>query len=201
LLVRPERKDTLHQAPVFDVALVDEAHYARRKNPATQDSCRTWPEHGNLFKTVEHIAAKKTESLWLATATPVQLDWIEAFDLFSLLERGGAFQSSPTLVRFFYDILGQIIEGENLSKTEWALLRRAVERLRQEDPMYWEYLEKGIIHGYGKKVMNIWLQGVRDPIKSELQYIRRLLFAGAPLSRVMMRHSGNCFQFTGRMES
>lgn len=189
LLVRPERKDSLHQAPAFDVALVDEAHYARRKNPATQDSCRSWPEYGNLFKTVEHIAAKKTESLWLATATPVQLDWIEAFDLFSLLERGGAFQSSPSLVRFYYDILGQIIEGENLSKTEWALLRRAVERLRQEDPLYWEYLEKGIIHGYGKKLMNDWLQGVRDPIKSELQYIRRLLFAGAPLSRVMMRHS------------
>lgn len=189
LIVRPEREKSLRDARDFDIILLDEAHYARRKEPASDDSCRTWPDFGNLYKVTENILKNKTESLWLASATPVQLDWIEAYDLFRLSGRGGAFEASPSMVRFYYDILVNAMGEKKLTKGEWNFLRAALLRLKGEDPFYWEYLEKGMIRSSSKTALKAWMDGVRYPSQSELRYIRRLLFAAAPLSRVMMRHS------------
>jgi len=48
LLVRPERVKELKSAKPFDIALLDEAHYARRKNPT--QGARGNPEYGNLYR-------------------------------------------------------------------------------------------------------------------------------------------------------
>jgi len=189
LLVREERLPELSQAEPFDVVLLDEAHYARRKDPNTENSCRSDPSYGRLYRTLQENLGEKAEALWLATATPVQMDWIEAYDLFRLCERVGAFGESPSLVRAYYEALGKLGRNEPLKTPEWELLKRAIERIQEEDPWLWNYLRNGIIQGRVKTILEDWLQENRTPRKADYAFIRRLLFAAAPLSRVMLRHT------------
>lgn len=189
LVVREERLFELSKADSFDVVLVDEAHYARRKNPNTEDSCRSDPSYGKLYQTIEEHLGEKAEALWMATATPVQLDWIEAYDLFRLCERVGAFGASPSLVRAYYEGLGKLGRNEPLDPSEWKLLKRAIERIQEEDPWLWNYLSDGIIQGRVRTILEDWLQENRSPRTADHAFIRRLLFAAAPLSRVMLRHT------------
>jgi hypothetical protein len=70
----------------YECVIVDEAHRARRRNlgPTHRDE-RADPN--NLLRFVRAIAPR-TKSLLLATATPVQLDPIEAWDLLDALNIG-----------------------------------------------------------------------------------------------------------------
>lgn len=67
----------------YECVIVDEAHRARRKNLG-QDKHHERPEPNNLMAFLCQISAK-TKSLLLATATPVQLYPIEAWDLVNIL--------------------------------------------------------------------------------------------------------------------
>ena len=70
------RSGALREAmPQFDLILVDEAHKARRKNPNQPNKAPQW---GNLFKSIEAGFYPKAKALLLATATPMQVDPIEA---------------------------------------------------------------------------------------------------------------------------
>ena len=64
-------------AQSWDIALVDEAHYARRSNSAA--GLVVQPKYGDLYRAVEKTLRPRTRALWLATATPtpMQLDPIE----------------------------------------------------------------------------------------------------------------------------
>lgn len=189
LLPREERLSELKEAEPFDVVLLDEAQYARRKSPAVEDSCRSDPTYGKLYKVLQKNLKEKARALWLATATPVQLDWIEAFDLFRLSDRVGPFRDSPSLARAYYAALGKILREETLTDSEWKLLKRSMERSREEDPWLWKYLHDGMIRGHLKIVLKDWLEEDRTPRPADLHYVRQLLFALAPLSRVMLRHT------------
>ncbi len=70
----------------FDCVILDEAHRARRKNlgPGRDGEI---PDPNNLLKFMYNLA-DKTRSLLLATATPVQLRPVEAWDLLDILNRG-----------------------------------------------------------------------------------------------------------------
>lgn len=63
----------------YDCVICDEAHKARRKNPG-QDADNHKAKKNNLLKFL-HKISPKTRSMLLATATPIQLNPIEAFDL------------------------------------------------------------------------------------------------------------------------
>jgi len=69
----------------FECVIVDEAHRARRKNlgPDKEDEK---PTPNNLMKFLLEISTK-TKSMLLATATPVQLYPIEAWDLLYILSQ------------------------------------------------------------------------------------------------------------------
>lgn len=70
----------------YDCIIVDEAHRARRKNLGlTHMNEKADPN--NLFRFLLDIAAS-TKSFFLATATPVQLYPIEAYDLLSIIAGG-----------------------------------------------------------------------------------------------------------------
>ena len=71
LLSRKERLEDLRRAKDFDIVLVDEAHYARRKDH--RNGCRSNPQFGHLYRTLRDHVREKTRSLWMATATPMQL--------------------------------------------------------------------------------------------------------------------------------
>lgn len=67
----------------YECVIVDECHRARRKNLG-QNKLDEKPEPNNLMKFLLSIS-KRTKSMLLATATPVQLYPIEAYDLMSIL--------------------------------------------------------------------------------------------------------------------
>lgn len=75
----------------YTCVMVDEAHRARRKSvpkvDAGPDEINRPPEPNHLMKFLWKIA-EKTKSMILATATPVQLHPVEAWDLLDILSRG-----------------------------------------------------------------------------------------------------------------
>lgn len=88
----------------YTCVIVDEAHRARRRNipkiDAGDDDIDERAEPGKLMAFL-HDIGRRTKSMLLATATPVQLHPVEAWDLLRLLSHGndgvlgGWTQSSP----------------------------------------------------------------------------------------------------------
>jgi hypothetical protein len=70
----------------YDCVILDEAHRARRRNLGPTHDQEN-PDPNNLLEFMYQIAPR-TRSLLLATATPVQLRPIEAWDLLDILNRG-----------------------------------------------------------------------------------------------------------------
>jgi hypothetical protein len=70
----------------YDCIILDEAHRARRRNLGTNRDAET-PDANNLLNFMYQLA-ERTRSLLLATATPVQLRPVEAWDLLDVLSRG-----------------------------------------------------------------------------------------------------------------
>ena len=70
----------------FECVIVDEAHRARRKKVSEQ-SMFEHADPNNLMRFLWEIS-RQTKSMLLATATPVQLHPIEAWDLLDILARG-----------------------------------------------------------------------------------------------------------------
>ena len=73
----------------YECIIVDEAHRARRSNLAPSRIYQS-PEPNNLMAFLLEMSSK-TKSMLLATATPVQIHPIEAWDLLSILARGNDF--------------------------------------------------------------------------------------------------------------
>ena len=76
----------------YACVIVDESHRARRKNIPKSDAedfeVDETPQSNNLLKFL-HLLSPRTSSMLLATATPVQLHPVEAWDLLNVLSRGG----------------------------------------------------------------------------------------------------------------
>ena len=70
----------------YDCVILDEAHRARRRNLGPTHDQES-PDPNNLLKFLYQISTH-TRSMMLATATPVQLRPIEAWDLLDVLNRG-----------------------------------------------------------------------------------------------------------------
>lgn len=70
----------------YDCVILDEAHRARRRNLGPTHDQEN-PDPNNLLDFMYQIAPR-TRSLLLATATPVQMRPIEAWDLLDVLNRG-----------------------------------------------------------------------------------------------------------------
>ncbi|WP_330616240.1 hypothetical protein, partial [Romboutsia sp. 13368] len=69
----------------YECIIVDECHRAKRKNLG-QNKKHEKANPNNLMKFLLQIS-KKTKSMLLATATPVQLHPIEAYDLMNILSQ------------------------------------------------------------------------------------------------------------------
>ncbi len=70
----------------FECVILDEAHHARRTNLGPNH--RGEPAKPTNLLRFLHTVARRTRSILLATATPVQLDPIEAWDMLSVLAEG-----------------------------------------------------------------------------------------------------------------
>jgi len=111
----------------YECVIVDEAHRARRKNlgPGKEDEK---PDPNNLMKFLLEIS-KRTKSMLLATATPVQLYPIEAWDLLNILAQGNDCvlgNSFSMWRRYPGRALNLIMEKENLDRFDmenWEWIR------------------------------------------------------------------------------
>lgn len=190
LMCRQQRRHEFDNALPFDIVLLDEAHYARRKNPGgTKDSRRISPKFGNLYQLMRDQVRPRTKSLWMATATPMQLDWIETFDLLRLIHRTGAFQKDPSLTWTYYESLGELVRGNQIDPDRWELFRNTIQSLTFHDPFYRNYLTQCVIDARMQTGARLWLEHDHIPTGMDRQYIRKLIFAASPLSRVMLRHT------------
>lgn len=185
LVSRKERRKMLAAADGCDVILVDEAHYARRKNPRGHSA--EAPKYGNLYTVLKDQVTDKAKSLWLATATPMQIDPIEVYDLFRLAGRSGAFLADPTLSMEYFDMSGMIAKGEGLSDQHWSVLGQSFAQIKALDPFLWDILERTTITNKNRRVLKDL--AYRRPKNADVKYLKQPLFAASPLSRVMMRHS------------
>lgn len=187
LLSRKERSRDIKTAKDFDIVLVDEAHYARRKDH--RDGCRSHPQFGHLYRNLRDHVRPKTRSLWMATATPMQLDWIEVFDLLRLTNRVGPFLYDPSLTWAYYEALGRLVENRDIDSSRWELLRRCINTLRRLDPILNAYLNEWVIDGRIRSSAKRWLENGHIPTGADRRHIQRLIFSAAPLCRVMLRHT------------
>ena len=84
LIIRKSESAELLLNLRYSCVILDEAHRARRTSRKDPDKYKAQPN--NLLDFINHISIKTT-SLLLATATPVQIDPIEAFDLLMALSQ------------------------------------------------------------------------------------------------------------------
>lgn len=77
------KDELLHQH--YECVIVDESHRARRRN-LNERRLGQKPDMNNLYKFLMEISPR-AHSMLLATATPVQLHKIEAFDLLNILSQ------------------------------------------------------------------------------------------------------------------
>ncbi len=109
----------------YECVIVDEAHRARRKNLGNGKENQK-PEPNNLMRFLLDIS-KRTKSMLLATATPVQLYPIEAWDLLNILSQANdsILGSSFSLWRKLPDRALRLIsekeklENDNLENWDW----------------------------------------------------------------------------------
>lgn len=196
LLVREQRQVDLRAAGDWDVVLLDEAHYARRSNP-TQWAERP-AEWNKLYKVTKEVLRSKTRSLWLATATPMQIEPIEAVDLAALTRRLGPFGEETQVALAYYELLGKLRRGVNLEDLEWAFLARVVRHVMAHDEAVAGFVRRTLLRGRDRRDLEQWLKTIESapaaPVAPARRAVTRLLFAVAPLSRVMMRHNRGLLQ-------
>ena len=185
LVSRKERRKMLDSADSCDIILVDEAHYARRKNPREHSSGT--PKYGNLYTTLKDNVSEKADCLWLATATPMQIDPIEVYDLFRLAGRSGPYLADPTLSMEYFDMTGMVAKGEALNASQWSVLGQSFKQIEALDPFLWRILKETTVTKKNEKVLDTL--NYKKPKNADVKYLKQPLFAASPLSRVMMRHS------------
>ena len=96
LIVRSRAKVAEHLLRLrYECVIVDESHRSRRKNSGRGKENEA-PQPNNLMGFLIDIA-KRTKSMLLATATPVQIHPIEAWDLLFVLSQGNEFVLGDSL--------------------------------------------------------------------------------------------------------
>ncbi|BAY66667.1 helicase-like protein (plasmid) [Calothrix brevissima NIES-22] len=102
LVRRTERMRQLLSAESWDLVVLDEAHHARRKSP--QDRKET---PNRLLELMAQLK-EKTKSLVLLSATPMQIDAIEVFDLLNLLGLQGHWSYGDNFCYYFASLQGAV---------------------------------------------------------------------------------------------
>lgn len=132
----------------YECVIVDEAHRARRKNLGRGKE-NDKPQPNNLMEFLLKISLK-TKSMLLATATPVQIHPIEAWDLLSILSQGNNF-----------------VLGDNLSQWQKEPMKGLNMVTGKEEPdtesQYWDWIrnpfpkseEKSSTFGLFRRQLNI----------------------------------------------
>lgn len=190
VLARKERRNEIRTTRDFDIVLLDEAHYARRKNPG--QSFSNDAEYGQLYQTIQKVIRTKANALWLATATPMQIDPIEVYDLIALTERIGSYQKDPALTLSYFEILYRLVNRSVIQSDEWTILAKTLQQLAVQDPYHNRNIqETSLQQSVVAATVRQLLEGRIHFPPSDWRHLNKTLFSASPLSRVMLRHSRN----------
>lgn len=187
LVRRTERMQELLDADSWDLVVLDEAHHARRKSPqARKDTPNRLLELMGQLK-------EKTHALVLLSATPMQIDPIEVFDLLHLLGLQGHWSYADNFCNYFATLPEPpdrfILEfWQQMSVDYFKRGGKSCSRLQQ----YLEKRDRFITY----KLQNVWKDGQK--IVNHKQYLadepfittsRQYLTVNTPLKDLMFRHT------------
>lgn len=197
LVRREERMRQLLDAEPWDLVVLDEAHHARRKNPQARKETPN-----RLLELMEQLR-EKTQSLILLSATPMQIDAIEVFDLLHLLGLQGHWDYGDNFSDYFAFLSSQpnrqILDFWQLMSADYFA------RGGQPCPRLQKYLEKrDRLLAY--RIRDTWMQGQK--IVNHRQYLedsqfidisRQYLTVNTPLKDLMFRHTRDTLRQYYRM--
>jgi len=182
--------ETVDQIKDFDYecVILDEAHRARRSNLGPTHRGEK-AEPNNLLRFLMDIAPR-TRSLLLATATPVQLDPIEAWDLLNALNEGqngvlGSLYSSwRTRPREGIDLVLEQTKPIEETTDLWEWMRDPLPPL--EEGMDFELLRRSL--KIDPSVHLVYPEAFHKLRKPDLQRIKRLSRDFFPKHNPFIRH-------------
>ncbi len=187
LVRRKERMQELLEAEPWDLIVVDEAHHARRSSPQSRK------ETPNRLLQLLQQLKDRTRSLFLLSATPMQIDPIEIFDLLNLLGLQGHWAYGDNFCNYFAS-MGEkpdryILDFWQQMSTDYF------RRNGQPCSRLQRYLDKtDRLLAY--RIRDIWQEGQK--IVNPKQYIenstfittsRQYLTVNTPLKDLMFRHT------------
>ena len=187
LVRRSERMQELLEAEPWDLIIVDEAHHARRSSPQSRK------ETPNRLLQLLQQLREKTKSLVLLSATPMQIDPIEVFDLLNVLGLQGHWSYGDNFCNYFASLTEKpdryVLDFWQQMSTDYF------QRGGQHCNRLQRYLEKGDrLLAY--RLRDIWQEGQK--IVNPKQYAedtafitasRQYLTVNTPLKDLMFRHT------------
>ncbi len=187
LIRRTERMEELLEAEPWDLVILDEAHHARRKSPQQRKDTPN-----KLLQLMQRLK-DRTKSLILLSATPMQIDPIEIFDLLNLLGLEGHWSYGENFCNYFSSLSNN---PDSHTLDLWQTMSNDYfRRGGTECDRLEEYLVNGErIMAY--KLRDIWKQGksIVNPKKlaqdtSFINASRQYLTVNTPLKDLMFRHT------------
>ncbi|NBD34107.1 MAG: DEAD/DEAH box helicase family protein [Cyanobacteria bacterium] len=189
LMRRQERMEELLSAQAWDLVVLDEAHHARRKSPQARKD-----NPNRLLTLMQKLRESgKAKSLILLSATPMQIDPIEVFDLLHLFGLKGHWYYGDNFCDYFASLSNQ----PNQNTLEfWQ--RMSTDYFRNGGkacPRFQEYLKKkDRVLAYqlqdtwekGKKIANYKSCLSNKPF---INASRQYLTVNTPLKDYMFRHT------------
>jgi superfamily II DNA or RNA helicase len=187
LVRRSERMQQLLEANPWDLIILDEAHHARRKSPQNRE------ETPNRLLELMQQLKERTRSLILLSATPMQIDPIEVFDLLNLLELQGHWSYGDNFCNYFASLP---TPADRYSLEFWQQMSTDYfKRGGQPCSRLQGYLERtNRLLAY--RIGDIWQRG--DKLVNPKQYLaddafittsRQYLTVNTPLKDLMFRHT------------
>ncbi|MDB9445325.1 helicase-related protein [Anabaena sp. CS-542/02] len=195
LVRRTERMHQLLEAEPWDLVVLDEAHHARRKSP--QDHKET---PNRLLELMVQLK-EKTKSLILLSATPMQIDAIEVFDLLNLLGLGGHWSYGDNFCDYFASLQDavspKVMNFWQLMSTDYFRGGgQPCSRLEQFLTKSDRSGGNGVNRILAYKLQDIWQRGKKISNHKQLlgdeEFIntsRQYLTVNTPLKDLMFRHT------------
>ncbi|PSB25089.1 helicase [filamentous cyanobacterium Phorm 46] len=186
LVRRSDRAKQLLEAQPWDLVVLDEAHHARRQSPQNRK------ETPNRLLQLMQQLKEKSGSLLLLSATPMQIDAIEVFDLLHLLGMRGHWSYGENFCNYFSTLSAK---GDRQNVRFWQQMSVGYfqegglpcDRLQQ-------YLQKCDRLLY-YKLRDVWEKNQRvnpQQIADDEAFIaasRQYLTVNTPLKDLMFRHT------------
>ncbi|MEG4418690.1 SNF2-related protein [Microcoleus sp. LAD1_D5] len=186
LVRRSDRTKQLLDAQPWDLVILDEAHHARRQSPQNRK------ETPNRLLQLMQQLKEKSRSLLLLSATPMQIDAIEVFDLLHLLGLRGHWSYGENFCNYF-STLSEKPDRQTLNF--WQLM--SVDYFQQGGSpcaRLQQYLQKCDRLLY-YKLRDVWEKNQRvnpKQVAEDTDFIaasRQYLTVNTPLKDLMFRHT------------